>query len=144
MPANSYRVAARIKCAMNYKQTVLACSSIIIPDNISCYRPEVCLCTHLDGRREVIFSPVLSHVRWFWLKHLIFPNILRVMCVHACLFGKGVVWLPCSLCYQSCIHYVLRRVIVINQACTMRWTGVMSWSGCQASSCFAGNAKLFP
>ena len=48
------------------------------------------------------------------------------------------------LSYWSCSHSVLGLVIVIHQTGNMRWTGVMSCSHCQASSWFAGNAKLFP
>ena len=69
------------------------------------------------------------------------------VCIHTFCFFPLVRALFISrgpLSYWSCSHSVLGLVIVINQTGSMRWTGVMSCSHSQASSCFAGNAKLFP
>lgn len=110
--------------------------------------------TYLDGRKEVVLNPVPRQVKWFWLRHFVFLNTLKVAlyvwgvgvwgCAHACCSARVLFVFLCPLSSGSCIHCVLGLAVVINQAFSVRWTGVMSWSNCQASSCFAGKAKLFP
>lgn len=111
----------------------------------------VSLLVRLDGRKKGASNPVTSNVKWFRFRRLYLPTFFKWLYmfgawgvwgvgVHVCL-GR-ILFVPLS--DWGCIHYVLGLAIVINQACGMRWTGVTSWSDCQASSCFAGNAKLFP
>lgn len=89
------------------------------------------------------FSTFLSGFVWKPMYTLSVCISFRHVCTRVRL-ARVLFVLLAPFSYWSCIHYVLGLVTVINQACGMRWTGVMSWSDCQASSCFAGNAKLFP
>lgn len=90
------------------------------------YHSNVCLCLHLDWRREVIFCLVPGLQKVVLVEALILPTVSRVVYgrVYMHVYLARVLFCsPYPTCYGSCSHCIPRRAIVINQACAMRWTG---------------------